>query len=116
MVTKSHLINECKYQLVGRRTKAAQSLLNEYGYAKQRNIQTIWEAYKSCSSEKERTWKEIAYRAHEQGARTIYISGKNSNFYSTIYRIECIDDETGEIIYALIKDTYCNTYVLFYEA
>lgn len=116
MVTKSYLINKCKYQLVGRRTKAAQSLLNEYGYAKQRNIRTIWEAYKSCSHEKEETWKEIANRAYDQGASAIFISGKNTSFYSTIYKIDCIDDETGEIINAIIKDTYCNTYALFYEA
>ena len=102
------------YTRINPNTKASTRLLYDFNCAKIRGITDVREAYQSCSQIKKDTFDEIWERATSQGADEVYISGASSTTYSTIYEIELLDDDNGDILTCVIKDTYRNTYFSIY--
>ena len=68
----------------------------------------IYDAYKSPSPAKVRSYKDIENRAKDTNGynHDLKVTGKSSNFYSTMYTFT----ENGKKY--LVKDTYANTYIL----
>ena len=114
MVTVQDLIEREHYTKVNAGTKQAHHMLWDLKYAKESNITSILDAYNKCSQDKIDSFCKIDERARiKQGAKCVYIAGHGCTFYSTIYTLTVIDENTNEYWTAVIKDTYQNTYVLF---
>ena len=104
--------NDLKGTIVKATTKKALSIISDFEYSQRRGYTDIFHAYASCSSEKRDSFYKIQDRAKAQGADKVYICGFSSHSYSTVYAIEVMNSDTGEIGTAYIKDTKDNTFVV----
>lgn len=93
--------------------KKADEIRREYWRASQRGICTIWQAYQNPSYYKERAYNQLdtKYRdLADNGTYYMYISGKNSNCFTTVTLLSV----NGQLY--LIKDTAYNRYIVEVES
>ena len=74
---------------------------------------TIYECYKSLSSDKRNSWEKIKKDCEYLNGERLHITGANCHTYSCMYAYPIMDYRTGEIISMMLrKETVGNTYEL----
>jgi hypothetical protein len=86
-------------------TKKAAELIYDMGRRYYKG-ETLYDCYKSVSSEKVRTWEKIKRQCEELNGEKLHITGAGSHFYSCIYAYPSDDNMV------IRKETAGNTYEL----
>jgi len=93
-------------------TKKAYELMHDMSHKYYKGT-TLFDCYKTVSSDKAKSWQKIESQCRELGGERLHITGANCHTYSCMFAYPIINDETGEITdYVLRKETSCNTYEL----
>ena len=102
-------VNGCSMTVVNPGTKKAEALLWEYTNCYKGK--TLSDVYSSYSNRKLESFNNIRRRCFETEGynKDLKIIGSNCNTYSTMYSFTNADGTF------LVKDTYCNTFILKIE-
>lgn len=102
-------VNGCSMTVVNPETKKADALLWEYTHCYKGK--TLSDVYSTCSCRKIESFNNIRMRCFETEGynKDLKITGSNCDTYSTMYTFTNADGTF------LVKDTYCNTFILKIE-
>lgn len=93
-------------------TKKAEELIYDFNRRYYKGV-TLWDCYKSVSSDKARSWRDIERECDRLNGWNLHITGASCHQYSCMYAFQHIDEETGEVFVVLRKETVGNTYDLY---
>ena len=90
-------------------TKKADEMIHDFLHYHHKG-KTLWECYKSVSSEKAESWNKIERESKERNGFNLHITGANCYYYSCIYAYQNEDDNM-----VIVKHTPGNVFELELE-